>query len=328
MGPDAQTIMPLDAHPSFACSDADALAEIVETSLGASIESLACDTDEIDAQANYFGMPNSGLWFCSYGIPLSLKFPDNDYVRIQLHHRGAGATRMGKQIIPISGSQACVSTGAISIDFGAEFEQLVWRIPKEKLVRKLSALTGEPMAHDMNFDTVVDLAKPESALMMRMLGCLVHGAGTISGEPGQIVIGELEQTLITAFLSAASRDFRNHLEAPAPRLAPRQVVRAEGYIEQNWDRPVSIEELVAVTGASARSIFRTFKQSRGYSPQEFARQVRLKHAHSMLIESSLSLTEIAAACGFSDSSHFSREYQRAFGQRPSDLRREAELLSA
>ena len=322
------SVQPLQAHRAFTCTQADGLAEIVETALGATIDSLDAERSEISAEANYFALPNSGLWFCSYGVPLRLRFPDNDFVRIQFHHNGAGATCAGNEVVPITKSQACVTTGAVAIDFGAEFQQLVWRIPKETLVRKLAVLTGGPVSRDMQFDLAVDLEKPDSALMLRMLDCLVHAAATANGESAQIVLGELEQTLITAFLTGANRDFREHLQRPAPGLAPRQVRRAEGYIEENWDRPVSIDELAAVAGASARSIFRAFKQSRGYTPQEFARQVRLKHAHAMLLESESSMTEIALNCGFADSSHFSREYQRAFGQRPSELRREAERLRA
>jgi AraC-like DNA-binding protein len=322
------SVQPLQAHPAFACAHVDGLAELVETALGANIDSMQSERDEIDARANLFSLPNSGLWFCSYGIPLRLRFPDNDYVRIQFHHSGVGASRIGDQVVPITKSQACVTTGEIAIDFGADFQQLVWRIPKETLVRKLASLTGGPVSRDLDFDLEVDLEKPDSALMLRMLGCLVHAAETVGGDAAQIVLGELEQTLITAFLTGTSRDFREHMQRPAPGLAPRQVRRAEGYIEENWDRPVSIDELASVVGASARSIFRAFKQSRGYTPQEFARQIRLKRARSMLMESPLSLTEIALHCGFSDSSHFSREYQRAFGQRPSELRREAERRRA
>ncbi|GAB2175609.1 helix-turn-helix domain-containing protein [Dongia sp. agr-C8] len=319
---------PLAAYPAFACSDLDSLGQLVEGALSARIAKLSADTDDVDVQARHFALPNSGLWFCSYGIPLSLDFPDNDFVRIQINHRGSGATRFGQEEVAVTKSQACISTGAISIDFGEDFQQFVWRIPKENLVRRLSVLLGEPVSGELNFDAAVDLDKPESAVMLRMLECIVHAAGTMAGEPARIVFGELEQTLITAFLTGTCRDFRAQLERPTPTLAPRQVRRVEAYIESNWDQPVSIDELAGVAGASARSIFRAFKQSRGYTPQEFARKIRLKRARDMLLQTQLSVTEIALACGFADASHFSREYKKAFGDRPSDMRRREDLAVA
>ncbi len=319
---------PLEAYPAFACSNLESLAELVEDTLAARIEKLSADSDAVDVTANHFALPNSGLWFCSYGIPLSLDFPDNDFVRIQINQRGAGATRFGRGEIAVTKSQACVSTGAVSIDFGENFEQLVWRIPKANLVRKLSAMVGEPISGEIDLEASVDLDKPESAVMLRMLECIVHSAGTISGSSARIVFGELEQSLVTAFLTTTSRDFRFRLERPAPGLAPKQVRRAEAYIEQNWDQPISVVDLAAVVGASARSIFRAFKQSRGYTPQEFARRIRLKHAREMLLQSQLSITEIAMTCGFADTSHFSREYKKAFGDRPSQLRLRGDVAAA
>lgn len=322
------TAQPLATHPAFACSHLGSLTELVEGTLSARIEKLRAETDVVAVQANRFSMPNSDLWFCSYGVPLSLDFPDNDFVRIQVNLRGCGATRFGSNDIAVTKSQACVSTGAVAIDFGENFEQLVWRLPKQNLVRRLAVLLGEAVSSELNLDAAVNLDKPESAVMLRMLECIVNAAGTMSGEPGRIVFNELEQTLITAFLTSASCDFRAQLERPASTLAPRQVRCVEAYIESRWDQPVSIDELAAVAGASARSIFRTFKQSRGYTPQEFARKVRLNRARDMLLQSQLSMTEIAHACGFADASHFSREYKKAFGERPSELRRREFLAVA
>jgi AraC-like DNA-binding protein len=77
--------------------------------------------------------------------------------------------------------------------------------------------------------------------------------------------------------------------------------------------------LAEVTGASAFSLFRAFKKYRGYSPLEFAKQLRLRHAHELLRrpDAAISLAEIASACGFADLGHFVDDYIRAFGEYPS-----------
>jgi AraC-like DNA-binding protein len=108
-------------------------------------------------------------------------------------------------------------------------------------------------------------------------------------------------------------------ERPPPSIAPWQVRRVEDYIEANWDQPISVEDLAMATGASVRSIFRTFKQSRGRSPMEFAKQVRLQHAHELLTSgnTATSVTNVALACGFGDLGRFSKDYRQRFGQLPS-----------
>jgi transcriptional regulator GlxA family with amidase domain len=75
-----------------------------------------------------------------------------------------------------------------------------------------------------------------------------------------------------------------------------------------------------VTGASARTIFKTFRQSRGYSPMAFLKQVRLDHARRMLLksDSKTSVTAVALACGFHNLGHFARDYRARFGELPSE----------
>ena len=99
-------------------------------------------------------------------------------------------------------------------------------------------------------------------------------------------------------------------------------MRAERYIEAHWDEPITIEDMVSATGASARSIFRAFKKSRGYSPFQFVKELRLQQARRMLDSdaSDLTVTEVAVTCGFENLSRFSKDFSRAFGEPPSAVR--------
>jgi transcriptional regulator GlxA family with amidase domain len=96
------------------------------------------------------------------------------------------------------------------------------------------------------------------------------------------------------------------------------VRRAEDYIEAHWDQPITVEALALVTNSSARSVFHTFKQSRGYSPMAFVKQVRMRHARRMLAHPlpATSVTDVAFACGFSNLGHFAEDYCTQFGERP------------
>jgi transcriptional regulator GlxA family with amidase domain len=85
--------------------------------------------------------------------------------------------------------------------------------------------------------------------------------------------------------------------------------------------PIRIEDLVELTGTSARSIYRAFRESRGYSPMQFAKLRRLERARRLLLESSpgQSVTSIALACGFTELSHFTRAFSQTFGEPPSAI---------
>jgi AraC-like DNA-binding protein len=264
-------------------------------------------------------LQKSSLWFCSYGTPIGLKFPDGDYIRIQFHHKGVGATKAGKTTVAVTPTQACISSNGVEIDFGRDFQQIVWRVSRPVLAQKLATLTGLPVTAGLDFDPAVDMTRPESMIMTQIMTCLLQAADTVAAGPSGFILAELEGALMTAFLAASNFGCRHMLQREVPQVAPWQVRRAESYIESNWDRSITIEDLVEVTGTSARSLFRTFKQTRGYTPLEFARRIRLNEARRMLSEPlpSTTVTDVALVCGFSDLSRFSKDYAQGFGELPS-----------
>lgn len=79
----------------------------------------------------------------------------------------------------------------------------------------------------------------------------------------------------------------------------------------------------AIAKISARSLFRQFKQDRGYSPGDFAKRIRLDRAREMLeqAEGNTSVTQIVLKCGFQNPGHFARDFHLAFGELPSDTLR-------
>lgn len=57
------------------------------------------------------------------------------------------------------------------------------------------------------------------------------------------------------------------------------------------------------------------------SPMHYVRLVRLRQARHLMLQSFLTVKEVMAQSGFSDVSHFVREYKRAYGVTPSQTRR-------
>jgi transcriptional regulator GlxA family with amidase domain len=261
------------------------------------------------------------LWFCSYGSPISLKFGESNYLRLQFRHAGAGATRIDGDLTAVTAQQACISSAPAIIDFPDGFQQLVWRLDRDALVRKFSALTDRPASRAIEFASVLTLDSAAGEGLMSILRCMLGIIDRNASLSSQLVLREMEQALIVSLLSSGDHSHREMVEGVPPQLLPRQVRRVEEYIAANCNGPLDIEQLALVAGASVRSIYRAFRRHRGYSPMEFAKQRRLLGARSMLMDSGaqLTITQVALACGFNDVSHFSREFSRAFGEAPSAL---------
>jgi transcriptional regulator GlxA family with amidase domain len=134
------------------------------------------------------------------------------------------------------------------------------------------------------------------------------------------VLAELEQVILVAFLCGTGHNYSRLLEGRPREVAPSQVRLVEEYIEAHWNQPVSIEGLAVAANASARSVFHAFKEFRGYSPMNFLKQERLRRAREMLTKpgSNESVTKVTFKCGFGNMGRFADDYQKAFGEMPSE----------
>lgn len=101
----------------------------------------------------------------------------------------------------------------------------------------------------------------------------------------------------------------------------RAVLDAVRAMEANLAEPVRLADLARIVGISQRQLGRLFAAYLGHGVMEHYAALRLEKAASLLRNSSLSMTEIALATGFSSASHFSRNFAAAHGQPPSVFRR-------
>lgn len=98
------------------------------------------------------------------------------------------------------------------------------------------------------------------------------------------------------------------------------ILDAVEMMEAHVAEPVTLDKLATTSGVSPRQLNRLFSDKLGQPTMKYYRELRLDKAQSLLRNSPLSLTEIALATGFANSSHFSRAYAAQFGHPPSAYR--------
>ncbi len=142
---------------------------------------------------------------------------------------------------------------------------------------------------------------------------------------------EFDRPAAQACLSSATALLRENLERGGPKAAesvprgklPRwQVKRLITYIEENLDRPITSENLTALTGISTGHFFRTFKATFGQTPLAYIASRRVERAQKLMLTTSHPLSQIALDCGLCDQSHLTRLFRRLVGTTPSEWRRE------
>ena len=91
-------------------------------------------------------------------------------------------------------------------------------------------------------------------------------------------------------------------------------------MEANMDQPLTSTELATMIGISRRQLERLFRVHLEHSPLHYYQQIRLKAARKLLEQTSMSVTEVASASGFSSTDHFSRRFKLLFGMPPRNIR--------
>jgi len=105
-------------------------------------------------------------------------------------------------------------------------------------------------------------------------------------------------------------------ELPAIRVADARIDRAKRML---WERPdCTAEELSSHFGLSIYRMSHLFKSATGLPIKTYRRWQRM-HAATAQLSSGRSLTEIATAAGYTDLSHFGREFRELAGMSPRSL---------
>jgi AraC-like DNA-binding protein len=85
--------------------------------------------------------------------------------------------------------------------------------------------------------------------------------------------------------------------------------KAERFIWENYTRKISLQEIASASGLSAPYFSTIFKEEMGENLSSYLNRLRVEKASHMLMETDLSLNEIASSCGFEDQSWFSKIFK-------------------
>ena len=108
---------------------------------------------------------------------------------------------------------------------------------------------------------------------------------------------------------------------PLPRPETARLKRMLGFIRDHFAEDISPADIAASAGVCERECFRCFRQELGTTPLATLTDFRLRKAAELLRETDRSVTDVAAACGFSNSSYFGKVFRRRMNLSPLAYRR-------
>lgn len=192
---------------------------------------------------------------------------------------------------------------------------------RHKIMECCAKLLGYEIPGFLDFDVGVDLDTPTGNSWLRLLEYveaeLSDPAALIRQSP--MAWRQFEQSLLTGLLLSHRHTYTDALLRPQSAAVPFYVKRAEAYIEAHFTEPLSLADIAAHAGVSARSLQNGFQSFRGMTPMAFLRSMRLQHVHRALLAADpaiATVTEIALSCGFGHMGEFGALYKRTFGETP------------
>ncbi|SFS55766.1 transcriptional regulator, AraC family with amidase-like domain [Sulfitobacter marinus] len=122
----------------------------------------------------------------------------------------------------------------------------------------------------------------------------------------QLIYSSIRTDQDTQRLSVPTRIGVRH-----PKLS--QVIQM---MERNIEEPISPSTLAKDVGMSTRQLERLFRRYLNRSPKRYYMELRLQKARNLLMQTDMSVINVALACGFASPSHFSKCYRAHYDTTP------------
>ncbi|MCF8474047.1 MAG: AraC family transcriptional regulator [Emcibacter sp.] len=316
-------VKPLDKYSLFQTSDADEARELVSK--------VYCDhtlkpshSGPLDACHNRARLSSMSVNYMQYGTDICVE-PGylGRFFLFQLPIEGAARIITGnKDFITTAGMSSAINpTDYTKMQWNDDCKKLLVQVRAEAMEMRLSRLLMRPVEKPILFDPCITTNNKQATEWWQQIQHLVNDLDNgMNPWRSHHILEDMERNLLTNLLYSFNHNYSDALLAQEIQVAPKHVRQAENYIHEHLKDPLSIDDLVEVTGVSQRSIFEGFKNFRGTTPMKYILQLRLEKVRKELQKSGSdrTVTDIALKWGFNQLGRFAVSYKKIYGESPSE----------
>ncbi len=189
--------------------------------------------------------------------------------------------------------------------------QVIFQVPRNMFAGGSLARLQRPHVYEQGIEGLPYIVASVLSATAREIDALAPSA--------RMRVGETLARLIATLMSGDGEGRQNGEAAPLEILR-RRVIE---FIDANLADPdLSIETITAALKCSRRYVHRAFEGTT-ITPEKYIWEARLERCRDGLLsrdKQGWSISEIAFACGFNSSAHFSRAFKARYGMTPRDFR--------
>lgn len=233
-------------------------------------------------------------------------------------------------VLVLSGCVHCktskidITSGGLVLIAPGQLADLVWEKSTHAVVINLSR---QALAHHLDAPDLEVLTRNSATLAATEMDAQLirQGIGCIA-EQHNICNGVLPQTLQKHWQTLLLEHFSSRLPGNAqinPTILPGKVRLTTEWIQANIREPISVSDLLKISGSSRRSLESGFRTYLNTTPAKYILCHKLRGVRELLrSERNITIGDAAFAFGFQHLSHFTRQYQQPFGELPSETVRQ------
>ncbi len=254
-----------------------------------------------------------------------------DFYLVQIPISGHAIIRFGREefFTPVGGASVQHPEDHLEMRWSADCRKVVLRVDRTRFERFIERCTGRPQLQSLRLAPRMDMAAPQSQLMLEQVKSALHCATLFRpGDLPPMVTAHVENAVMGALLCLLPHDRTKEFALLSVQGEGRVVSKVRNYLEAHAEEPIGMDDLVEIADVPLRTLYHLFRQSLGITPMQLLRDIRLDKVRLALSEDrpGVSVTTTALDWGFHHLGRFAQQYRARFGETPSETLRKGQTF--
>lgn len=307
-----------DAPPLFASNDPQ---EAKLATTGALKEhELVWRSGKVDSFLRHLQLGDVSLFLLRYGAAVHIEPGElRRFLLFQVPLQGTARITVGDSVVLADSHTGVLisPTLPLRLDWSEGCEQLLLKVPRERIEASCSNLLGTQIEGPVEFSPQFALDTPQGLSWQHQIGALLSWFQEAGHRPPSKWVQAQEETLIQHLLLCQRHNYSELLQRRSG-TARRNVRLAAEYIHAHLQEPLDLGAIAQASGSSVRSLCAAFKEQHGLSPMAYVREQRMEKAHAELLAGApgLRVTDVALRWGFTHLGRFCTRYRQRYGHTP------------